>query len=134
VLDAFAEAASILLISRTADFDTADTERRCTRGENPAPSGLFGHATSPMHGGDWTALQGWALHGNVSQSGASTKELQVDDSHATQQLQVQDACCSSSHRCSTKRPSPANLCIPVLVFGLTTSHDTWSGHFALQTL
>jgi len=73
VLDAFAEAASILLISRTADFDPADTEGRCTRGENPAaPSGLSGHASSPMHGGDWTALQGWALHGNVSQSGAST--------------------------------------------------------------
>ena len=45
----------------------------------------------------------------------------------------------SSYRCkmhvaaasigvSTKRPSPTNLCIPVLVFGLTITHDTWSGH------
>jgi len=106
-------AAIILLIRRTAGFGSADTEGRCTRGEDPAQFGLSGHSSSPMHGGGWTALQGWALHGNVSQSGASRQELQVDDSLAVQQLQVQDACCSSSHRCSMKRPSPANLCIPV---------------------
>ncbi|KAL0029094.1 hypothetical protein WJX77_006332 [Trebouxia sp. C0004] len=69
-------------------IDVIDTEGRCTRGEDPTQFGLSGHSSSPMHGGDWTALRGWALHGNISQSGASRQGLQVDDSHAMQQLQV----------------------------------------------